>query len=252
MTKKIALILLSGLILFGCSASLDTSNLTAEEKLELAKKLYEEEDYEEAANEFQAIILQYPGSAVIDDAQFFLGMARYKRTEYILAAFEFSKLIKNMSTSSYVAESQYMLAECYYQLSPNYNLDQQYTRKAIEEFQAFIDFFPLNEKVTEAEIKINELNSKLARKEYETAVIYEKMDYSIAALKYYENVFELYHDTQYAPLALYNRIYLLLEKEQTEEALTDINKFLERYPDHRYYFEVESLKKSLDNISASN
>ena len=49
-------------------------------------KLYQEEDYEEAIKEFESIILQYPGSSIIDDAQFYLAMTRFNREEYILAA----------------------------------------------------------------------------------------------------------------------------------------------------------------------
>ena len=69
-------------------------------------------------------------------------MTRFQRGEYILAAFEFSKLMKNMPASEFVPISQFMISECYYELSPNYTLEQKYTKKAIEEYQAFIDFFP--------------------------------------------------------------------------------------------------------------
>src|SRR5690606_16732392 len=156
--KKILLLFFITVIFFGCSSSLDTVNFSAEEKLNYAMKLYEEEDYETAVNEFQAIVLQYPGNPVVDDAQFYLGMTRFQREEFILAAYEFSKLVNNMPSSEFVSRGQFMLAECYYQLSPHFSLDQKYTKKAIEEFQVFIDFFPSNEKVAEAETKINELN----------------------------------------------------------------------------------------------
>ena len=87
-------------------------------------------------------------------------MSRFKRGELILAAFEFSKLIKNMPVSEFVPQAQFMLAESYYELSPNYTLDQKYTKKAIEEYQAFLDFFPANPSVPEAEKKIRELYAK--------------------------------------------------------------------------------------------
>jgi outer membrane protein assembly factor BamD len=163
--------------LWGCGSSIDTTDMSSEERLQYAISLYTDEDYLEAQKEFEAILLQYPGSNIADDAQYYLAMTRFQRGEYILAAYEFSKLIKNMPASEFVPQAQFNLAESYYQLSPNFNLDQKYTRKAIEEFQAFIDFFPLNEKVAEAERKINELNDKLAHKDYSIAVIYEKMDY---------------------------------------------------------------------------
>jgi outer membrane protein assembly factor BamD len=250
--KKISGLILLLLIFFGCSSSIDTTNLGSNERLQYAVSLYNDEDYELAITELQSLLLQFPGSAIVDDAQYYLGMCRFQRGEYILSAFEFSKLIKNMPASEFVPQAQLMLAESYYELSPNYTLDQKYTKKAIEEYQAFLDFFPTNPKVQEAEAKIRELNDKLAEKEYYSAVIYEKMEYYNAALSYYENVVETYHDTQYAPMALYNRINLLRARDRNREALQEITKFLQRYPSDERTSELENLKTSLQNqLSAS-
>lgn len=240
-------------IFWGCSGAIDTTNMTPEEKLKYAIDLYNDEDYEEAVNELQAIILQYPGNAVVDDAQYYLGMTRYQRGEYILAGYEFSKLIKNMTASEYMPIAQFMLAECYYLLSPNFNLDQRYTKKAIEEYQAFIDFFPTNEKVQEAELKITELNEKLAQKEFSDALIYEKLEYYSASLLYYTNIIEVYHDTRYAPMAMYNKIVLLIDRDRNAEALTEIDKFLSRFSNDSRVEDVRNLKVSIEGkLSASN
>lgn len=250
--KKIFALVFVTLFLFACSSTLDTTNMTPEERLAYSIKLYDEEDYEEAVKEFEAIILQYPGSSIIDDGQYYLAMTRYQREEYILAAYQFSKLIKGMPSSEFLADAQYMLADCYYELSPDYTLDQQYSKKAVEEYQVFIDFFPLNPKVSEAEIKIQELNDKLARKEFDAARIYEKMEYYTAAFKYYDSVMEVYHDTQYAPLALYKKINLLVERDDESEALKDSQKFLQKYPEHQNFSDVEKIKNSLESKLSVN
>ncbi len=237
------LLLLLGLIVFtGCSRSVDTALLSSDEHLKYAQELFNEEDYEKCLAEFQNIILQYPGSAVNDDAQYFLAFTYYKREEFLLAAYEFSKLIRDIPASQFVPDAQYMLAESYYNLSPDYQLDQTYTKKSIDEFQAFIDFFPVHPKVEDAEKKIHGMNLKLAKKEYNNAVIYEKMDYTKAALKYYTLVVNTYHDTEYAPKALYKKINLLIEKERKDEALKSIRSFLSRYPDAQDAMEVARLE----------
>lgn len=228
-----------------CSSSVDTSQFTPEEYFNYVMQLYNEEDYELAVNEFQNIILQYPASSVSDDAQFYLGMTYFKRSQFLLAAYEFSKLIRNIPASPFVPESQFMLAESYYQLSPPYPLEQSYTKKAIEEFQAFIDFFPSNPKVEEAERKIKELNNKLAEKEYNSAVIYQKMEYEYAAMKYYSYVTESFHDTKFAPLALYNKIKIELKKGLNNEALADISTFLSRYPNDPNAKELQEIESRL-------
>lgn len=250
--KNIFALLFVTLFLFACSSTQDTADMTPEQRLAYSISLYEQEDYEEAVKEFEAIILQYPGSSIVDDAQYYLAMTRFKREEYILAAYQFSKLIKGMPSSEFLPDAQYMLADCYYELSPDFTLDQQYTKKAVEEFQVFIDFFPLNPKVADAETKIKELNDKLARKEYEAARIYDKMDYVLAALKYYDSVMEIYHDTQYAPLALFNKINLLVEKNRNSEALAESQKFIQKYPQHPNVGDVEKIKTSLESKLSVN
>lgn len=250
--KNIFALVFFTLFFFACSSSLDTTNMGPEEKLAYAIKLYEQEDSEEAVQEFEAIILQYPGSSIIDDANYYLAMTRFQREEFIIAAYQFSKLIKGMPSSEFLSDAQYMLANCYYELSPDFPLDQQYSKKAVEEFQVFIDFFPLNPKVAEAEVKIKEINEKLARKEYEAARIYDKMEYYLAAIKYYDGVMEIYHDTQYAPLALYNKINLLVERKRDSEALAESQKFIQKYPDHKNYNDVERIKSSLESKLSVN
>ena len=248
--KNILILILFSLVIWGCGDSVNTVNMSPQDRLAYAVKLYNDEDYEQAVNEFSSIVLQFPGNSIVDSAQYYTGMTRYKRKEYILAAYEFSKLIKNMPASKLMSESQYMLADCYYKLSPDFTLDQKFTRSAVKEFQAYIDFFPTGDKVPDAEVKIKELNEKLAHKEYNAAYIYSKLEYYRASLKYYDNVVEIYHDTKYAPLAMYDKIQLLISRNRNADALIDINKFLQRYPSNYRFKEMQDLKNNLE-ISAS-
>jgi outer membrane protein assembly factor BamD len=248
--KNILILILFSLVIWGCGGAVNTANMSPEERLSYSVKLYNDEDYETAVNEFSSIVLQFPGNAIVDSAQYYIGMTRFKRKEYILAAYEFSKLIKNMLASKLISESQYMLAECYYKLSPDFTLDQKFTRSAVKEFQAYIDFFPTGDKVPDAEVKIRELNEKLAHKEYNAAYIYSKLEYYRAAIKYYDNVVEIYHDTKYAPLAMYDKTQLLIGRGRNSEALIEINKFLQRYPSNYLYKDMQDLKNNLE-ISAS-
>jgi outer membrane protein assembly factor BamD len=230
-----------------CSGSKDTTTMSPEEHFNYAMELYNNEDYEQVVSEFQTILLQYPGSPVTDDAQYYLGMTYFKREQYLLGAFEFSKLIRDIPTSTFVADAQFMLAESYYQLSPPYQLDQAYTKKAIEEFQAFIDVFPTNPKSEEAASKITELNNKLAEKLYNSAVIYEKMEYYFAAINYYGKVVEIFHDTRFGAPALYKKIQIELLKNKTADVLRDTADFMSRYSNHEFAADVKKIQDSILN-----
>ena len=235
------------LVSWKCAATVNTAAMNDKDRFDYAMKIFKNEDYEMAMKEFEAIILQYPGSEVVDDAQFYLGQCHFQRKEYLLGAYEFSKLIKNMASSPFVPESQYMLASCYYELSPAYPLDQKYTKKAIEELQAFIDFFPADQRVPPAEKKIKDLYQKLAEKEFHNATIYERMEYYSAAILACTKVIETYHDTKFAPMASYKKIKLLLIKKRTIEANTEISSFLSKYPNDENFAEIKALKESLES-----
>lgn len=239
--KNVFGIILLAILIFGCSSSQETSMMNADEHLEYAMEMYNDGDYQFSIREFQSIILQFPGNTVNDDAQYYLAMSYYNDDQYLLAGYEFSKLIRDIKGSEFVSMSQFMLAESYYQLSPPYPLEQSYTKKAIEEFQAFIDFFPIDDKGEEAERKIQELNMKLAQKLFESAQIYEKMGYFNASLEYYTKVYEIYHDTDYAPLSLHRKITILLEKERFAIAVENMKLFLNKYPETEFTAEIQNL-----------
>nr|HPN39791.1 outer membrane protein assembly factor BamD [Melioribacteraceae bacterium] len=82
---------------------------------------------------------------------------------------------------------------------------------------------------------------------YNAATIYEKMEYNLAAIDYYQAVFENYHDTKYAPISLYKKIKLLVAKDKIGEALSDIATFLSRYPKDENAKEIQKLEAELNN-----
>ena len=86
-TKFIVFILLTVLFWIGCSGRQPEGTWTAEEYFEYAKDMYADEDYFECTNEFTIIVLRYPGSSIVDSAQYYLGMSHYQLDEFIISGF---------------------------------------------------------------------------------------------------------------------------------------------------------------------
>lgn len=95
--------------------------------------------------------------------------------------------------------------------------------------------------------KIAELYSKFAEKEYESALIYEKMEYFNAAIQYFENVKNTYFDSKFAPLAHYRLINLLVLKNRKDEALRNIAEYITKYPGDENIEELKELNTELEN-----
>ncbi|MEW6510701.1 MAG: outer membrane protein assembly factor BamD [Bacteroidota bacterium] len=233
----------------GCGSGEQVTNLSVEDRFARAKAMFEKEDYLDAINEFTVITLQNQGSQFAADAQYYLGECRYQRGEYLLAAFEFGIMKRSYPTSPRAAEAQYKLAMSYYHLSPKSSLDQQYTRRAIDEFQTFIEYYPSNPLAADADAKIKELNTKLAKKLYDAARQYVTLERYKAALRYFDDVIEQYHDTDYAPLAYLDKAELLLERKRYAEAGTELSRFLQRFPNSVLRARADALKRRLEEES---
>lgn len=233
-------------MLTGCHSSSVVQNLSAEELFQQGKQKYDDEDYLEAIDDFTAVTLQYPGSSVADNAQYHLAESRFQRGEYLLAAYEYETLKRNMPSSPLVSQAQYKIALCYYRLSPKSLLDQNYTKKALDEFQNFLEYFPTHELAHDAEAKIIELNARLAKKDYETAVLYMKMEYYKAATFYFGNVLEKYHDSEYAEHAHVGKVESLVARKKYDDAKVEVEKFLSRYPNSELKSKIQSLESDID------
>jgi outer membrane protein assembly factor BamD len=250
--RGIAAVAVAALVLAGCGSSDQTKVPTVNERFDHAKELFDKGDYLEAINEFTVITLQYQGSQPAADAQFYLGECHYQRQEYLQAAFEYGVVKRAYPASARVPDAQYKIAMSYYMRSPKSELDQQFTRKAIDEFQSFVEYYPSNPLAVDASAKIKELNTKLARKLYNAAKQYIVLDRSKAALTYFNDVVEQFHDTDIAPQAFLDKVELLIDKKRYADAASDLDKFLRRYPNSVLRARADKLQEKLNGLPKMN
>jgi outer membrane protein assembly factor BamD len=239
-------ILITALVLGGCGSSEVTTVMSVEDRFSRAKELFDNGDHLAAINEFTVITLQFQGSSLAPDAQYYLGECRFERGEYLLAAFEYSIVKRNYPASTRVADATYKSALCYYHLSPKASLDQKYTRTAIDEFQSFVEYYPANPNAADADAKIHELTDRLAKKQFDTARLYRTMEYYRSAMFYYDDVIEKYHDTEYAPLAYIGKVELLMSRNRYSDAAVEVAKFIDKYPNSVLRGRIEELKAEID------
>jgi outer membrane protein assembly factor BamD len=216
-----------------------------EKAYDIAYKKYQNRDYYDAIEDFGLIKLKYSGTKVIDKAIFYLGMSYYARKEYVLGAYEFEYLLKNYSGSELALKARYQLAMCYYGLSPAYNLDQTYTKYAIQEFKNFMDLYPKDVLSLECEKRITELKNKLALKEYKSAEQYMILGNYKSAIIYYDAVLDEFFETDLADDALYGKIQALIAKKKYPEAKKEIDRFESKFKSSDLLRKVVNIKNNL-------
>ena len=237
-------------LIIGCGGARKGDIPSASESLHRAIALYENEDYLKAEEEFSAITLNFPGSIVVDSAEFYLGETHFQLSEYILAAASYQRVVDQYPRSQLVSISQYKIGLCYYKLSPIHPLDQEYTKKAIEEFQKFLEDYPGLEYSEEAGHYLFDCREKLAKKEYTSGTLYFKLSEYPSAIIYFDGILDNYYDTNYAPLALYYKGESLKKDDRFQEAVEIFRLFLSKYPDHAYRMRVEDRLNELENTES--
>ncbi|MCC6846213.1 MAG: outer membrane protein assembly factor BamD [Bacteroidetes bacterium] len=226
----------------GCSSSQRKITPDAASIFKQGMAALDDEDYPEAQRLFDVIRLQFPATPYADDAQYYLGESHYRKGEYILAAFNFGMIRRNYPNSDFVKMSVYKTAMCYYELSPPFDRDQDYTRKAIAGFSEFQAIFPTDSLADAAGAKITGLRGKLAHRDFNAAENYRKMTYNRAAISYYEMVIDDYPDTEFCEPAYLGKMELLVLGKRFAEAHNFAELYLKRYPAGRFRNDFANLE----------
>jgi outer membrane protein assembly factor BamD len=174
--------------------------------------------------------------------QFYLAKSYYNQKEYLLAAYEFDNFLRNHQLSELYPEAKYMLGSTYYQLSPKFSLDQEYTKEALNVLLSYIESYPQDKNVYDAEKKVIELKNKLAYRDFYTAGIYMKLDNYRAAALYYQNVYENYIDSEWADDAMVGQAEAYINGRKYEEANKVLDKFYKLFPKSNLKSRADRLK----------
>lgn len=212
----------------GCSDQKALVQRDAQSIFDEAARELEKKHCLKAAELFQKVVINFPGSALADDAQFRVGEARFCAKEYTEAVFEYQRLIDDYPNSPLAADSRYKIAACYAAQSGGIYLDQTETKKALAEYQRFIDDHPGSSLAPDAQKRIAEIKGKLASKDAHIADNYLKWGYAEAARVYYQRVLDIYGDTPWAEVARLGLALVKVKKGEIDAALEDLKQLVSR------------------------
>ncbi len=254
------------LLVTGCGSANRISYDTPQEAFGKGKVLYEDGKYTAAITYFQGVFSFGRTHQWASDAQLYLARAYRENKEYLLAANEYERFTKIYRADPRLARVNFEWAETYSKMSPAAPLDQSDTKRAIQEFQLFIDRFPNDPLVTEAQQKIVDLRTKLAEKQYLTAQLYERRELFEAAALSFESVFDLYPDTPWAQPALVGAIKMyiafsdqsiaLRQPERLRAAIKNYDRLIQIFEPSEHHKEAEGYyeeaQAKLDALQEAN
>ena len=144
----------------------------ADYRLDFAKRAFEQKKYTQAATVLEDIVTQFKGSEKAEDSLYLLALSNYENKDYETAGSFFKTYYTSFLKGKYTELARYYAGYGYYLDSPEPQLDQSGTINAIQELQAFLDYFPKSDKVANAQNAIFELQDKLTLKQLENAQLY--------------------------------------------------------------------------------
>jgi len=250
LSSLLSLALVVGLI--GCSGSQRVTHNSPKQAYEKGMEQFEKENYDRALRYFRGVLSYGRGNEWGPDAQFQLAMTQRKKGKYLVAANEFKRFTQLYRNNQKVPRAEYERARAYYSRSPDYQLTQTDSRKAIDLFQLFVERYPDHELVPDAQAKIDKLRAKLAHKQFAAGKLYERRDMWRAATRSYEGVFDTYPDTPWADNALLGalRTYVryadrsVQEKraERYQKAIDQYGRLTQLFPDSPLLKQAQPLR----------
>lgn len=252
-------ILLTALFSMSCRTEFEKVRQSQDPQViyENANKYYQEEAYLKAQTLYQLILNSFRGTEQAEILYYNYAYTYYHMRNYIQAAYYFETFANTFIRSDKREEAEYMKGYCYYLLSPNHRLDQEYTQKAIDQFQLFINTYPESEKVDECNNLIDECRKKLEVKLYAQGKLYYDLKSYDAAIHTFENLLRDFPETENAEevrflilKAAYQfaiNSFVERQKERYEETIERYGEFIKKFPESTYLNEANTMLSQSQN-----
>ena len=144
-------------------------------KYTYAKKYFEEKKYSRSIALLEDLVPYMKGTADAEESLYLLGQSYYNSKDYLSSTQIFTTYYNTYPKGEYAEPALYYAAYGMYLDSPQPELDQTKTYKAISEFQRYIELYPQTERAKQAKQFLFELQEKLAYKQLMAAKLYLRM-----------------------------------------------------------------------------
>lgn len=224
-------------------------------KFEYAKKAYEQRKYMQAITLLQDLQMQMRGTENGEDAIFILAMSYFENKDYLNSAVYFKNYYQRYPRGKYAELARFYSGYGYYLDSPDPQLDQTYTLKAIEELGAFLDYFPNSDKAGIAKNAIFEMQDKLTLKQLQNAQLYYNLG-NYLGNNYESCIITAKNALKDYPYSKYREDFdMLILKAKFQEAKNSVaEKSEDRYRDviDEYYSFINSYPESKNLSEATS
>ena len=215
---------------------------------------YDDGKYTKSIELLTQILPRYRATDEAEQLNWINAQAHYKIRDYMMAGTYYQNFADTYPGSNNAEEASYLSALCDYNMSPRPELDQAYTRKAIESFTIFMQRYPTSTRVEDCKAKVLELQEKLVEKSYLSARLYYDLKQYRAATVSLANSLKEYPDTKYREELMFLKLDALFlyaqnsipakQVERYQSALDEYYSFVEEFPKGKFSRDAERIFQS--------
>lgn len=224
-------------------------------KFNYAKRAYDEKKYTQAYTILTDIYTPLRGTPDGEEALFLLAMSYYETKDYLNSGVFFKTYYSRYPKGKYAELARFYSGYGYYLDSPDAQLDQSQTIKAIEELQGFLDNFPKSDRVNIAQNAIFEMQDKLTYKELLNAQLYYNLG-NFMGNNYQSAIITAENALKNYPYSKYKEDFeMLILKSKYQEARQSVSeRQAERYRDvvDEYFSFINNYPDSRNRKEADN
>ncbi len=219
-----------------------------------ALEYFEEGRFIRATELLTQILPRYRATGEAENLTWISAQCYYNVHDYMTAGASYKNFYEAYPYNEHAEEATFMTAYCDYLMAPRPDLDQSYTRVAIEGFQYFMRRFPVSTKKEESEELIRELEDKLVEKSFNSAKLYYDLKRYEAANVALSNSLKEYPETKHREELLFLKMESRFQyaersinekkRERYQNTLDEYYSFIEEFPESKYQREIEKIYRT--------
>jgi outer membrane protein assembly factor BamD len=213
--------------------------------------MFAQGNYNNAIENYEHLIDQFPFSPYAEDAELKIGLSYYREKEYSEAVSALNDFERMHPTNKNLHLASYFLAMSYFDQIGREDQDQSATRSALHQFEVLEQRFPESQFAELAHERIAVCREMLARNQLVVSNFYFKRANYRAAESRLAELMQKYPDTPVASEALYELAITLKKEGKKYSAAQAFAAVTRHYPDTPYAAKAQSeltaLNQPIDN-----
>jgi outer membrane protein assembly factor BamD len=233
LVRRLLLPLAAGVLaglLAGCGASTIPAVNSESERLARGRQALEQHEYNVALELLKSYVANNAGGADVDQAIELLGESYLRVKEWSEAESQFERLLRDYPESDSAAAASFRLGEALWGQSRSPAFDQEFTQKALDQWDSYLRAYPGHWQNAEAGKRRQSARERLAEKLERAGDLYLKLHRAGPARVYFQRVLDEYPDTAIAVDASMGLALAEAQAGNRDEALAALRDLESRFP----------------------